>query len=91
MACLDLSPRVCNLIAVSAENFGRYFYHSIREQNEIFSATGNGRIPWVSVQDLAQLAFEALTAEKCANTDKFVFGPELYTYDEVRLISRYFL
>lgn len=43
------------------------------------------------MQDLAQLAFEALTAEKCANTDKFVFGPELYTYDEVRLISRYFL
>ena len=40
----------------------------------------------MSVEDLAQLAFEALTAEKSANTDKLVFGPELYTYDEVRLI-----
>ncbi|KAF9482673.1 NAD(P)-binding protein [Pholiota conissans] len=65
------------------QNFGRYFYFSIREQNEIFSATGNGRIPWLSIDDLANLAFEALTAEKCPNKDSFIFGPELYTYDEI--------
>lgn len=67
----------------SPENFGRYFYFSIREQNEIFSATGNGRIPWLSIDDLAKLAFDALTAEKSLNKDSFVFGPELYTYEEV--------
>ncbi|KAF8970143.1 ergot alkaloid A [Flammula alnicola] len=70
------------------QNFGRNFYLSIRERNEIFSGTGNGRIPFVSIEDIAQAAFEALTAKKSPNKDLLVFGPDLYTYDEVaKLLS----
>ncbi|CAA7260338.1 unnamed protein product [Cyclocybe aegerita] len=48
-----------------------------------FIVTGKGRIPFVSVQDIAKAAFDALTAEKSANTDYFVIGPELWSYDDV--------
>ncbi|KAJ3509139.1 hypothetical protein NLJ89_g5377 [Agrocybe chaxingu] len=64
------------------ENFGQ-FSHTIRENDEILSVTGKGRIPFVSVQDIAKAAFDALTAEKSANTDYFVIGPELWSYDDV--------
>ncbi|KAF8970131.1 hypothetical protein BDZ97DRAFT_127007 [Flammula alnicola] len=70
------------------QNFGKNFYFSIRERNEIFSAAGNGRIAFVSVEDIAQAAFDALTADKSPNKDLMVFGPELYTYDEAaKLLS----
>lgn len=70
------------------QNFAVNFSYSIRENNEISSATKDGRIPFVSVQDIAQAAFEALTAEKSANKDYLLLGPELYSYDEaVKLLS----
>ncbi|KAJ3517514.1 hypothetical protein NLJ89_g451 [Agrocybe chaxingu] len=64
------------------ENFGSYAY-SIRENNEIVSVTKNGRIPLIGVDDIAQAAFDALVAEKSPNTDYYVIGPELWSYDEV--------
>ncbi|KAF8970137.1 hypothetical protein BDZ97DRAFT_2055434 [Flammula alnicola] len=70
------------------QNFGVFFYFSIREGNEIFSGAGDGRLAFVSVEDIAQAAFDALTADKSPNKDLMVFGPELYTYDEAaKLLS----
>ncbi|KAF8965090.1 hypothetical protein BDZ97DRAFT_1659434 [Flammula alnicola] len=70
------------------ENFAVNFEISIREHNQIISGTGEGRIPFVSVADVAQAAFEALTAEKSPNKDLLVLGPDLYSYDEAaKLLS----
>jgi len=65
------------------ENFGTDFRDSIRDNDEIVSATRDGRIPFISSEDIAQAAFEALMAEKSPNRDYYVLGPELYSYDEV--------
>ena len=44
------------------ENFATNLAYSIKENNEISSATGEGKIPLVAVEDIAQAAFNALTA-----------------------------
>ncbi|KAF9482669.1 NAD(P)-binding protein [Pholiota conissans] len=65
------------------QNFGASFLGAIRDSNQTFSATGEGRIPFVSTEDIAQIALEALTAEPSLNKDILVFGPELFSHDEV--------
>ncbi|KAF4618438.1 hypothetical protein D9613_009860 [Agrocybe pediades] len=63
------------------QNFNANFLHSIRKDNEVFSASGEGKVPWVSTEDVAQAAFDALTIEKSPNTEWLVLGPELYSID----------
>ncbi|KAF8899793.1 hypothetical protein CPB84DRAFT_1825263 [Gymnopilus junonius] len=65
------------------QNFATNLAYGIKEKSEIFSATGEGKIPLVAVEDIAQAAFEVLTAEKSPNRDYFLVGPELWSYDEV--------
>ncbi|KAJ3509540.1 hypothetical protein NLJ89_g5172 [Agrocybe chaxingu] len=65
------------------ENFGALYAHGIRENNEISSVTKNGRIPLIGADDIAKAAFDALFAEKSPNTDYYLVGPELFSYDEV--------
>lgn len=60
---------------------------SIREKNEIFSSAEDGRVPFVSAEDIARAAFDAFTAAKSPNKDYFLVGPELYSYDEVKFVS----
>ncbi|RDB27553.1 Agroclavine dehydrogenase [Hypsizygus marmoreus] len=65
------------------ENFGPLFLRNILVDNAVFSTTKDGRDPFVSVDDIAKVAFKALTYEKSRNTEHTIVGPELYTYDEV--------
>ncbi|KAJ3502624.1 hypothetical protein NLJ89_g8802 [Agrocybe chaxingu] len=65
------------------ENFAGVFAHSIRERNEIVSTAGNGRTPFVSGEDIAKAAFDALFADKSPNKEYYVVGPGLYSHDEV--------
>jgi hypothetical protein len=44
-------------------------------------------VPFVSVADIAAVAFYALTVEKLPSTDYRVLGPELLTHDQVWNIS----
>ncbi|PPQ79599.1 hypothetical protein CVT25_003479 [Psilocybe cyanescens] len=69
------------------QNFEANFGTSIRENDLIFSATQDGRIPWVSTDDIAQAAFECLTSEKSPNKDIFVVGPELLSYEDAAKIA----
>ncbi|KAJ3498279.1 hypothetical protein NLJ89_g10237 [Agrocybe chaxingu] len=70
------------------ENFGALFVHSINNDNTVASVTKNGKIPFVSIDDIAKAAFDALLAEKSANSDFYVVGPELFTYDQaIELLS----
>lgn len=54
-----------------------------REQGEIVSATGTGRVPFVAAEDIAEVAVAALTDTVPHNTDHIVTGPEPVGYDAV--------
>ncbi|KAF7517125.1 hypothetical protein G7054_g13906 [Neopestalotiopsis clavispora] len=54
---------------------------TINTHNKIFTATQDGKIPFVSADDIADVAFHALTVEKSYNCDFKVLGPENLTYD----------
>lgn len=61
----------------------------IKDQGKVYSATGNGKAPFVSADDIAAVAYRALTDEKSHNTDYLILGPELLNLDEVRF-KRFF-
>jgi uncharacterized protein YbjT (DUF2867 family) len=52
--------------------------------NSIFTAAQDGQIPFISADDIADVAYHALTDAKAPNCDLRVLGPELLTYDDVR-------
>ena len=56
---------------------------TIRSEGKIYSATGNGKLSWVSADDIAAVAFRALVDQKPHNTDHLILGPELLSYDDV--------
>lgn len=61
---------------------------AINEKDKIYSAAGDGKIPFISADDIARVAFHALTDQKPHNTEHLILGPELLTYDNVRSTSR---
>ncbi|KAI1375390.1 putative ergot alkaloid A [Hypoxylon crocopeplum] len=56
---------------------------SLKEESKIYSATGPGRIPWISAQDIASVGFHALISPQPANADLTVLGPESLTYADL--------
>lgn len=69
------------------ENFSEMEHlHTIREDNQIVTATGEGRVPFVSADDIAAVAFRALTDEVPHNKNHLILGPELWSFHEVRYI-----
>ncbi|SJL15843.1 related to nucleoside-diphosphate-sugar epimerase family protein [Armillaria ostoyae] len=68
------------------ENFRTQQLPSIEERNTIVSASGDGKIGFVSADDIADVAVSALTDEKSHNTDHIITGPELLSYDDVAAI-----
>ncbi|KAL8731770.1 MAG: hypothetical protein Q9166_003217 [cf. Caloplaca sp. 2 TL-2023] len=56
---------------------------TIRDESKLYSAAGEGRLPWVSAEDIAAVAFRALGDDKSHNCDHVVVGPELLSYDQV--------
>jgi festuclavine dehydrogenase len=71
-----------------AENFSEMEHgHSIRSEDRILTAAGEGKVSFVSADDIAAVAFRALTDEVLHNTDHLILGPELFSYDDVRLFS----
>lgn len=61
----------------------------IIEKGQIVSGAKDGQIPWVSAEDIAAVAYHLLTDKKPHNTDYTVRGPELLTYDQVRLLRQF--
>ena len=73
-----------------SENFSEQQHRgTIRDEGRVYSATQNGKIPFVACEDIAAMAVRALTDVKSHDTEHLVLGPELLTYDEVRLSARY--
>jgi festuclavine dehydrogenase len=63
--------------------------YTINQLNTIFTATQDGKIPFISADDIADVAYHALTDDKAPNCDLRVLGPEVLTYDEVRQLNLY--
>ncbi|KAL2071799.1 hypothetical protein VTL71DRAFT_13034 [Oculimacula yallundae] len=65
------------------ENFGEWQYPgTIKDENKIYTACADGKIPFISAEDIAAVAFHALTDAKVPGEAVRVLGPELLTYDE---------
>lgn len=56
---------------------------TIRQHSCIYSATGEGQAPFVSIGDVAGVAFHALVDRPSHNTDHDILGPELLSYDDI--------
>lgn len=64
---------------------------TVRDEGKAYSASGSGRIPWISKTDIAACAFSALTAETPPNGDYVILGPELLSYEEVSRVCTLWL
>lgn len=58
--------------------------NTIRHDNAIESAAGDGRVPFISADEIAQVAFNSLIAETVENHEPYILGPELLSYNQVR-------
>lgn len=56
---------------------------TIRGEDTFYSNTGDGRVPFISADDIARAAFAALTSPAPLNRDVTVTGGEAISYDEV--------
>ena len=59
---------------------------TIRDESRIYSATGDGRVPFVDAGDIAAVASQALTQEVPLNRDVIITGPEALSYGAVAAI-----
>jgi ergot alkaloid biosynthesis protein len=56
---------------------------TIRDERVIYSATKDGRVPFISADDIAACAVAALTGPEPLNRDFVLTGPEPISYDTV--------
>lgn len=56
---------------------------SINGESAIYSATGDGRVPFVSVDDIAAIGARILLQTDAPEHDLPITGPELLSYDDV--------
>ena len=62
---------------------------TILSMDKIFSATMDGKVPFISVDDIAAVAFRLLTHKESFNSDFVLTGTELFSYDEIaNIISK---
>lgn len=56
---------------------------SIRGEDAIYSATDDGRVPFIAADDIAAVASSALTSERSINDGVVLTGPHAISYAEV--------
>ncbi|KAL8825845.1 MAG: hypothetical protein Q9170_007637, partial [Blastenia crenularia] len=56
---------------------------TIRDENKLYSATGEGKLPWVSAEDIAAVAYRALVDGKSHDCDHVVLGKESLSYGDL--------
>jgi ergot alkaloid biosynthesis protein len=67
------------------ENLSEGPHHplTIRHERAIYSAAGDGRVPFISALDIARVAAHFLTTEESPNTDFVLTGTELLSFSDV--------
>ncbi|KAI1090364.1 putative ergot alkaloid A [Rostrohypoxylon terebratum] len=58
----------------------------LKSEGKLYSATGDGKLPFVNAEDIAAVGFHALTSPQPPNTDYVILGPELLSYSDVAAI-----
>ena len=64
------------------QNFLAQHAQGIRDAGLIYSATGNGRVPFIDTDDIAEAALRSLMDEKPHNRAYVLTGPQVLTYGE---------
>lgn len=59
---------------------------TIRDERAIYSATGDGRVPFIDADDIAAVAAAALTDPAMPSGELILTGPEALSYDDVAAI-----
>ena len=59
---------------------------TIRDESVIYSATGEGRVAFIDVTDIAAVAAVALTEPTLPNGEMVVTGPDALSYDDVAAV-----
>ncbi|OXM17196.1 NAD(P)H-binding protein [Paenibacillus herberti] len=57
--------------------------HTLRQQGQIFTATGDGKVGFVDAEDISAVGFHALTDKEPHNREHIITGPQSLSYDEV--------
>lgn len=67
------------------QNFSEQQGHleSIRREGVIYSATGEGRVPFIDAEDIAEVGVRALVDERSHDTDLVLTGPRALSYGQV--------
>ncbi|KAJ7805029.1 hypothetical protein B0H14DRAFT_2745982 [Mycena olivaceomarginata] len=65
------------------DNLRLHYADYIRKNDEIVNAAGSGLIGWISTEDIADVAFKALTDQVIEHTNPVMVGPELWTYAQI--------
>ncbi|KAJ2891846.1 nucleoside-diphosphate-sugar epimerase family protein [Zalerion maritima] len=69
------------------DNFSHGFHlETIKSESTIYTCAKKGRSPIVAAEDVAALAFHALTDAKVSNSDWKVYGPDLLSHDDIAAI-----
>lgn len=68
------------------QNFSGAHSGAIRDEGVIYSATGSGRVGFISADDIAAVAVRALTDPAMPNGDLILTGPQALSYDDVASI-----
>jgi festuclavine dehydrogenase len=71
------------LVVENLSEPGHGHFETITNTSTLFTACSDGKIPWVSANDIAAVVFRCLTDETPHNRAYRILGPELLTYDEV--------
>jgi ergot alkaloid biosynthesis protein len=59
---------------------------TIRDEDAIYSATDDGLVPFIAVEDIVEVAFRALTDDKAVNEGLVITGAEALNYDQAAAI-----
>ncbi|XXY53620.1 ergot alkaloid biosynthesis protein [Sorangium sp. So ce269] len=69
------------------QNFSEQQHRAtIREEGTVYSATGEGRVPFVDADDIAEVGVRALVDQEAHDTDHVITGPEALTYGQAAAI-----
>lgn len=59
---------------------------TVRDEGAVYTATGDGRVPFIDADDIAAVGAAALLGETPLNRDLILTGPRALSYDEVASI-----
>ncbi|KAB2573232.1 Agroclavine dehydrogenase [Lasiodiplodia theobromae] len=65
------------------ENMSEGWSQASVKSGMLVTACGDGKIPFISAEDIAAVVFHTLTDEKPHNTSYRLLGPELLTHDDI--------